>query len=302
MLKKAEILEALENGGSIMVDNIYRRATVLDANKDDLGTCRYDTAERIERSAGYKRRKTDWYATWFIEKDWDASSAAVEADTSAALARAFAAAEEAAPAQEAPQEAITAEALPIKKEYTRNTYGTQETTSSAAEAMNWHRSGDTVTVSRAGQILAVIAGAARKERDAEKENHEHCRWIAENVAEYAAGQVYRCPDCGRKFTAPEDCEKYRCPDCGNIADLDEYEQLSLYDYLSDCYDIEYRCDGNREYRSVQIMVACGGPNIYLDTDSKQVELYWWSERATWPLSYDSVEALDEWAEEYWNCL
>lgn len=134
------------------------------------------------------------------------------------------------------------------------------------------------------------------------ENREHCRRIAEDVAEYAAGNVYRCPDCGEVFTAPEDCEKYRCPDCGNVADLDKYEQLSLYDYLTDCYDIEYRCDSNREYRSVQIMIACGGPNIYLDTASKSVELYWWTDRAEWPLSYDSIAALDEWAEEYWNCL
>lgn len=46
------------------------------------------------------------------------------------------------------------------KEYIRNTYGDKETTTSAAQAMNWHRNGDTVTVSKNGKILAVIAGAA----------------------------------------------------------------------------------------------------------------------------------------------
>lgn len=133
------------------------------------------------------------------------------------------------------------------------------------------------------------------------ENNSHCERIAENVADYAAGCVYRCPECGHTFTAPEDCETYRCPECEWVADLEDYEQLSLYDYLEDCLDIEYRCNSSRDYRSVQIMVACGGPNIYLDTASGKVELYWWSDRAEYPLGREAVAALDEWAEEYWNC-
>lgn len=75
MLKKAEVIAALENGGQIMIDTIYRTARVLDANFAEIGTCRFDTAERIERSEGYKTRRSDWYATRFVEKDWDAASA-----------------------------------------------------------------------------------------------------------------------------------------------------------------------------------------------------------------------------------
>ena len=53
--------------------------------------------------------------------------------------------------------------------------------------------------------------------------------------------------------------------------------------------------------ALALMVACGGPNIYLDTASKDVELYWWSEHARYPMSYEAVEALDDWADEMWRC-
>lgn len=188
------------------------------------------------------------------------------------------------------------------KQYTRNTYGDKETTGSATEAMRWHRNGDAVTVTRGGVVLAVIAGAARKERDADRD-WEHCRRIAWELEAYAAGQVYRCPDCGRTIHAPDDMgDKYRCPDCGQVHDVDNLESLGIWDYMEDILDIEYRCGSDREYRSVQIMVACGGPNIYIDTASKAVELYWWGEKAKYWLNSDAVAAVDEWAEEYWRCL
>jgi hypothetical protein len=131
------------------------------------------------------------------------------------------------------------------------------------------------------------------------ENNRHCEQIAENLFDYVSGLVYRCPECGHEFTAP-DCEIYRCPHCENVADLEDYEQLSIYDYLEDCLDIEYRVSSRHELRSVQIMVACGGPNIYIDSGSGRVELYWWGDRADYPLSNDCINALDEWAEEYFN--
>lgn len=129
-------------------------------------------------------------------------------------------------------------------------------------------------------------------------NNSHCKQIADNIADYVSGLVYRCPECGHEFIT--DGEKYRCPECGFTGDMWEFENLGLYDYFENCLDIEYRCDSRKEYRSVQLMVACGGPNIYVDTGSERVELYWWGDRADYPLDRDSVAAIDEWAEEYWN--
>jgi predicted RNA-binding Zn-ribbon protein involved in translation (DUF1610 family) len=139
-------------------------------------------------------------------------------------------------------------------------------------------------------------------RYSDHENSEHCRRIALDLDAYANWRVYKCPECGEVITVDSDIEKYRCPDCGFTDDLSEYEQQSIYDYFNDCLDIEYRCSSSREYRSAQVMVAWGGPNIYVDTASHNVELYWGGSEATWPLSYDAETAVDDWAEEYWRCL
>jgi hypothetical protein len=48
------------------------------------------------------------------------------------------------------------------------------------------------------------------------------------------------------------------------------------------------------------MIACGGPNIYVDTASKAVELYWWGDRASYLLLSDTVDAIDECFSELFN--
>lgn len=137
----------------------------------------------------------------------------------------------------------------------------------------------------------------------DRENRNHCECIALEMESYAAGEVCRCSECGETIYLPDGVgDRYRCPRCGNVADVDEYEQLSLWDYLSDVFDVEYRIDGRGEYRSVRLMVACGGPNIYIDTASKQVELYWWSDRASYPISYEVCDEIDAINEEMWRCM
>lgn len=180
---------------------------------------------------------------------------------------------------------------------------------SATAAMAAHRNGQPVDVATVAFSdkqwnlvkLVSIPGAAQKERIAAEENRNHCKHIARETEAYAAGAVHRCPECDEEIRFPDNVgDKYRCPHCHNVADIDEYEQLSIWDYMSDILDIEYRCGSDKEYRSCKIMVACGGPNIYIDTDSALVKLYWWTEYAEYPLSYAARDAVDEWAEEYWN--
>ena len=136
------------------------------------------------------------------------------------------------------------------------------------------------------------------------ENREHCKFIAEELDHYVNGNVRRCPDCGAEHCRDWDNvgDQFKCPECGFVTDPDAWEYLSVWDFLNDVYDVEFRVDSNKDLRSVQIMVACGGPNIYLDTASKNVELYWWSESAWYPMSHEAVEALNDWAEEYWGCI
>lgn len=84
--------------------------------------------------------------------------------------------------------------------------------------------------------------------------------------------------------------------------IDEWEQVSISKYFDDVYNIEYRVSGpHDDPRSVCIMVACGGPNIYVDTDTKAVKLYWWGDRASYPLSEGAVMEIDEYFTEFWQC-
>lgn len=203
--------------------------------------------------------------------------------------------------------------MKMRKHYLNHCTG--EDTASATQAMKWYRAGDLVQVNtyynepkRTGlaNVVHLQKKEATQERSAADENRNHCKHIAQELDAYINGDIRLCPDCGEEIRRDWDevGKAFKCPHCGEISDPDNWECLGIYDFLGDCYDIEYRVSGRARdsLRSVCVMVACGGPNIYLDTESKNVELYWWSERAWYPMSYDAVAALDEWAEEMWACL
>ena len=190
-------------------------------------------------------------------------------------------------------------------------HSTTDRSTSATDAMSWHRAGDAVqvlTFDNNGKELAdvMIQGAAQEKKGRLGENEAHCKRIAEKIEEYVSGNVRRCPDCGAEITRDwgDVGDAFKCSECGAVGDVDWWDVLSVWDYLSDVYNVEFRVNGKSvdDLRSVQIMVACGGPNIYLDTETKSVELYWWGDRASYPISYSVADALDEWAAEYWGGL
>lgn len=138
------------------------------------------------------------------------------------------------------------------------------------------------------------------------ENFEHCKHIAKELEAYADGTVYRCPECGEVIRwnnsqYNDDDATYTCQHCGETFDESDLEALSVYDFIADAYDIEYRIGSDKEYRSAKIMVACGGPNIYIDTASRSVKLYWWTDYAEYPISSDACDELDNIMEELWRC-
>lgn len=76
-----------------------------------------------------------------------------------------------------------------------------------------------------------------------------------------------------------------CPACEH----DNEGEMRAFDYLQDALDIEYRVGADREYRSAKILVACGGPNIWIDTGAEKVIGAWWGDYAE--VSYRS-DAMD----------
>jgi hypothetical protein len=80
---------------------------------------------------------------------------------------------------------------------------------------------------------------------------------------------------------------------------DEYgETQSVYDYLQDVLDIEYIVNSKGEYLGARILVAFGGPNIWINTRTKQVEGYWWGDSCIMSYSRDEM-GIDEAVGELW---
>lgn len=133
------------------------------------------------------------------------------------------------------------------------------------------------------------------------ENRAHCKHIADTIEAIANGELYRCPECGELISEyQEDEDGFHMPCCCNVSAY-EPEQETMLDYFSDAFDIEYRIGSDRNFRSVCLMVACGGPNIFVDTQAKEVQLYWWSDRASYPISTDAADAINEDFEMLYNC-
>lgn len=121
------------------------------------------------------------------------------------------------------------------------------------------------------------------------DNTKHCKMIAENLEAIAEGRAYWDEDHNLDFVPdgediPEDCD-----------------QASMWDYFNDVYDIEYRLNAEREFKSVALMVACGGPNIWVDTGNCKVELFWWGDYAYWSISPTVCDEINSLFEGIYDC-
>lgn len=138
----------------------------------------------------------------------------------------------------------------------------------------------------------------------EKENRDSCKRISDELDAYAEGRVCRCPECGELHDLSDAGDAYKCPDCGEVSPVEAWETCGMWDYFDagTVLDIDYIVNYRKEYKACRVLVAYGGPNIYIDTYSGAVEMYWWTDRADFPLSRSTMAQIDEWAEEYFNCL
>lgn len=123
-------------------------------------------------------------------------------------------------------------------------------------------------------------------------NVNHCKFVAEELEKYVNGEYFRCPECGEIFAA-DACE------CGSD---EEPEQLSAYDWLDGVLDYEFRIDRFVTLKSATFLVTFGGPTITVDTATKTVELRWCTESASYPISSDAAKALEDAAQELYECI
>jgi hypothetical protein len=77
------------------------------------------------------------------------------------------------------------------------------------------------------------------------------------------------------------------------------ESMTAFDYLQDALDIEYIINSRKEYLGARVLVAFGGPNIWVDTRKSIVEAAWWGDKAV-AIFQDNI-GLDDALSELFNC-
>ena len=108
----------------------------------------------------------------------------------------------------------------------------------------------------------------------------------------------------------ETCEEQLRRMCKNIADsitspemitdeeTGEKRQETASEWMEGTYDIRYYVNSSKRYLGAEIMVAGGGPTIWVNTYTKQVEGYWGGDKVLEPF-IDEL-GLDDYCEEMYG--
>ena len=70
------------------------------------------------------------------------------------------------------------------------------------------------------------------------------------------------------------------------------------DWMADTYDIRYLVNSRKEYLGAEIMVAGGGPTIWVDTWDKEVKGYWGADRVN--IMFADNLGLDDYCEDMYG--
>ena len=109
----------------------------------------------------------------------------------------------------------------------------------------------------------------------------------------------------------ETCEEQLVRMCKSIANgISEPEEITdeetgekrtetASDWMEGTYDIRYIVDREKRYYSAELMVAGGGPTIWVNLNTMEVEGYWGGDRVNVPFR-DSL-GLDQYCEEMYGC-
>ena len=103
----------------------------------------------------------------------------------------------------------------------------------------------------------------------------------------------------------ETCEEQLRRMCKNIAEEISAGNPAGKDsktasaWMEDVYDIRYILDREKRYMGAELMVAGGGPTIWVNLDTKYVEGYWGGDRVQW--AFRDNLGLDEYCEEMYGC-
>ena len=99
----------------------------------------------------------------------------------------------------------------------------------------------------------------------------------------------------------ETCEQQLRRMCKNIAeDISDGDRLQANSYMEkNVYDIEWITHQDHSYKSARLLVAGGGPNIWVNLLSNTVDGYWWGDHCKH--SFDDNIGLNDYLEELHAC-
>ena len=74
---------------------------------------------------------------------------------------------------------------------------------------------------------------------------------------------------------------------------------TVTEWMKDVYDIRYLVDSRKEYMGAELLVAGGGPTIWVDTWRGQVKGWWGSDKVI--ENFADNLGLDDYCEELYGC-
>ena len=89
------------------------------------------------------------------------------------------------------------------------------------------------------------------------------------------------------------------PEMREDNDTGEKYRETAHEWMEGTYDIRYYVDRDKRYLGCEILVAGGGPTIWVNTYTQQVEGYWGGDKVLEPF-IDNLD-LDDYNEELYSC-
>ena len=116
-----------------------------------------------------------------------------------------------------------------------------------------------------------MSAVKKKSETCEEQLRRMCKTIAEEITEGKTQEYIREPEI----------------------------ELTAEKFMDHVYDIRYIVDREKRYLGAELMVAGGGPTIWVNLDTKYVEGYWGGDKVTEPFT-DNL-GLDDYCEEMYGC-
>ena len=97
----------------------------------------------------------------------------------------------------------------------------------------------------------------------------------------------------------DSCEIQLRDQCKHIAETISTPLEDVHEWMEDVYDIEWITNQDHTYRAARLLVAGGGPNIWVNLQTGTVDGYWWGDTCKVP--FEDNLGLDEYLEELHAC-